>query len=112
MSESLKMPPGYQFTGTVQHHDGEDCMGRPYSHFSMKIEKPGGGIITGYGIVPSEARDKALALAVEDAAYRAMTPKARLTKIMSDATARGRFYDAELLEAMSIIAAKLDDGGE
>ncbi len=98
-----QLPKGCTFDGEPVCYDTEDCMGRPQKYWSRTVRMPDKSMTIGYGQCPDEATCNVIKQAITKAEFAALPDTERLHQILAAAKERGRFYDMELVEVISIL---------
>lgn len=104
----MPLPPGYAFQGNAYYQTGEDCMGSPYSHWTMSAKTPHvtNPLILAYGGSEAEVQAKLEKACWADHDFRNLPDQARLAELIDKAKKNGRFYDRELIDVIEILARK------
>lgn len=101
-----ELPPGYMFRGKPFFRKGEDCMGRPYSEWEQSVQTPLKKVIMAVGESEQEVTKKLIRNCWAEHDFRNLPDGERLDKILAEAQKRGRFYDAELVDVIAILARR------
>lgn len=103
-----ELPPGYSIQTVPLLRSSEDVMGRPFHEWTQGALTPH---VTQKLI--SACSDSAVKVAAEliakcwaDHDFRSLPDGQRLDILLAEATKRGRFYDAELIDVITILARR------
>ena len=103
-----ELPPGYSFQPKPAFQSGDDCMGYPYQQWVQVALTPHltNKLIMATGGSEAEVTTKLTVLCWEDHNFRNLPDQERLEQLVEMAIKQGRFYDTQLVDAITILARR------
>ncbi len=103
-----ELPPGYSFQTKPRFERGEDCMGYPYQQWTQVALTPHATnkLMMAVGESEEEVTQKLVKQCWEAYNFSNLPDQERLEQLVEMATKQGRFYDAQLVDAIAILARR------